>query len=142
MTRSGKLGTTLKSRLHQNFLSHEVVTRSRMKTENLAFLESVTRQFSSLPIRLESISNTFYMQGWKLSRCVNVNQLLIERAISHLCPRVEISNIISQSKLNEKPLRLSLLSSNSSIIEKWSVLIEAPISTCVTKSFKLSEISQ
>ena len=50
MTRSGKLGTTLKSRLHQNFLSHEVVTRSRMKTENLAFLESVTRQFSSLPI--------------------------------------------------------------------------------------------
>ena len=42
------------------------------------------------------------MHGWKLSRCVNVNQLLIERAISHLCPRVEISNIISQSKLNEK----------------------------------------
>ena len=41
------------------------------------------------------------MHGWKLSRCVNVNQLLIERAISHLCPRVEISNIISQSKLNE-----------------------------------------
>ena len=50
MTRSRKLGTTLKSRLHQKFLSHEVVTRSRMKTENLAFLESVTRQFSSLPI--------------------------------------------------------------------------------------------
>jgi len=42
--------STLKSRLHQNFLSHEVVTRSRMKTENLAFLESVARQFSSLPI--------------------------------------------------------------------------------------------
>ena len=42
------------------------------------------------------------MHGWKLSRCVNVNQLLIERAISHLCPRVEISNIISQSELNEK----------------------------------------
>ena len=50
VTRSGKLGTTLKSRLHQNFLSHEVVTRSRMKTENLAYLESVTLQFSSLPI--------------------------------------------------------------------------------------------
>ena len=48
MTRSGKLGTTLKSRLHQNLLSHEVV--SRMKTENLPFLESVARQFSSLPI--------------------------------------------------------------------------------------------
>ena len=50
MTRSGKLGTTLKSRLHQNLLSHEVVTRSRMKKENLPFLESVARQFSSLPI--------------------------------------------------------------------------------------------
>ena len=50
VTRSGKLGTTLKSRLHQNLLSHEVVTRSRMKTENLPFLESVARQFSSLPI--------------------------------------------------------------------------------------------
>ena len=42
------------------------------------------------------------MHGWKLSRCVNVNQLLIERAISHLFLHVEISNIISQSKLNEK----------------------------------------
>ena len=50
MTRSGKPGTTLKSRLHQYFLSHEVVTRSRKKTENFAFLEPVTRQFSSLPI--------------------------------------------------------------------------------------------
>ena len=50
MTQSGKLGTTLKSRLYQNLLSHEVVTRSRMKTENLLFLESVARQFSSLPI--------------------------------------------------------------------------------------------
>ena len=75
VTRSGKLGTTLKSRLHQNILSHEVVTRSRMKTENLAFLESVTRQFSSLPISVDCNSNTFYMHGWKLSRCVNVNQL-------------------------------------------------------------------
>ena len=108
MTRSRKLGTKLKSRLHQKFLSHEVVTRSRMKTQNLAFLESVTRQFSSLPIyswiaiRLESISNTFYIHGWKLSSCVNVNQLLIEHAISHLCPRVEVSNIISRSTLNEK----------------------------------------
>ena len=42
------------------------------------------------------------MHGWKLSRCVNVNQLLMERAISHLCPRVEVSNIILQSKLNEE----------------------------------------
>ena len=42
------------------------------------------------------------MHGWKLSRCVNVNQLLIERAISHLCPRIEVSNIISRSTLNEK----------------------------------------
>ena len=50
VTRSGKPGTTLKSRLHQNFLSHEVVTRSRKKTENFASLESVTREFSSLPI--------------------------------------------------------------------------------------------
>ena len=50
MTRSGKLGTTLNSRLHQNLLSHEAVTRSRMKTENSAFLESVARQFSSVPI--------------------------------------------------------------------------------------------
>ena len=42
------------------------------------------------------------MHGWKLSRCVNVNQLLIENAISHLCPSVEVSNIISRSTLNEK----------------------------------------
>ena len=42
------------------------------------------------------------MHGWKLSSCVNVNQLLIEHAISHLCPRVEVSNIISRSTLNEK----------------------------------------
>ena len=55
-----------------------------------------------IALRLESISNTFYMHGWKLSRCVNVNQLVIERAISHLCPRVEVSNIISRSTLNEK----------------------------------------
>ena len=41
------------------------------------------------------------MHGWKLSRCVNVNQLLIERAISHLCPRVEVLNF-SRSTLNEK----------------------------------------
>ena len=41
------------------------------------------------------------MHGWKLSRCVNVNLLPIERAISHLCPRVEVSNIISRSTLNE-----------------------------------------
>ena len=107
MTQSRKLGTTLKSRLHQKFLSHEVVTCSRMKTENFAFLESVTRQFSSLPIfvdcnKVKSISNTFYIHGWKLSSCVNVNQLLIEHAISHLCPRVKVSNIISRSTLNEK----------------------------------------
>ena len=42
------------------------------------------------------------MHGWKLSSCVNVNQLLIKHAISHLCPRVEVSNIISRSTLNEK----------------------------------------
>ena len=107
MTRSRKLGTTLKSRLHQKFLSHEVVTRSRMKTENLVLLESVTRQFSSLPIfvdcnKVRKYSNTFYIHGWKLSSCVNVNQLLIEHAISHLCQRVEVSNIISRSTLNEK----------------------------------------
>ena len=41
------------------------------------------------------------MHGWKLSRCVNVNQLLIERAISHLCPHIEVSNF-SRSTLNEK----------------------------------------
>ena len=58
-------------------------------------------RYSWIALRLESISNTFYMHGWKLSRCVNVNQLLIERAISHLCPRVEVSNF-SRSTLNEK----------------------------------------
>ena len=42
------------------------------------------------------------MPGWKPFRCVNVNQLLIERAILHLPPRVEVSNIISRSTLNEK----------------------------------------
>ena len=41
------------------------------------------------------------MHGWKLSRCVNINQLLIERAMSHLCPRVEVSNFL-RSTLNEK----------------------------------------
>ena len=41
------------------------------------------------------------MRGWKLSRCVNVNQLLIERAISHFCPRVGVSNF-SRSTLNEE----------------------------------------
>ena len=107
MTRSRKLGTTLKLRLHQKFLSHEVVTHSRMKTENLAYLESVTRQFSSLPIfvdcnKVRKHLNTFYIHGWKLSSCVKVNQLLIEHAISHLCPRVEVSNITSRSTLNEK----------------------------------------
>ena len=50
MARSGKLGTRLKSRLHQSFLSHKVITRSRMKTEDLAFLDSVACKFSSLPI--------------------------------------------------------------------------------------------
>ena len=106
MTRSGKLGTTLKSRLHQNLLSHEVVTRSRMKKKTCRFSRLLLVTFpafrySWIAIRLESISNTFYMHGWKLSRCVNVNQLLIERAISHLCPHIEVSNF-SRSTLNEK----------------------------------------
>ena len=107
MTRSRKLGTTLKSRLHQKFLSHEVVTRSRMKTENLAFLESVTRQFSSLPIfvdcnkvrkHFEYILYT-WMEAFQLCKCKST---AIELVISHLCPRVEVSNIISRSTLNEK----------------------------------------
>ena len=107
MTRSGKLGTTLKSRLYQKFLSHEVVTRSRMKTENLAFLKSVTRQFSSLPISVDcnKVRKHFeyILYAWmEAFQVCKVNQLLIERAISHFCPRVEISNIISQSKFNEK----------------------------------------
>ena len=50
VTQSGKPGTILKSRLHQNFLSHEVVTQSKKKTGNFPFLKSVTHQFSSLPI--------------------------------------------------------------------------------------------
>ena len=92
--------------------SEFLVTRGRhtFKNENrktwlfssLLLVNFPAFRYPWIAIRLESISNTFYMQGWKLSRCVNVNQLLIERAISHLCPRVEISNIISQSKLNEK----------------------------------------
>ena len=102
MTRSGKLGTTLKSMLHQNLLSH--VQECKQKTCNLLSLLLVNFpafRYSWIAIRLESISNTFYMHGWKLSRCVNVNQLLIELAISHLCPPVEVSNF-SQSMLNEK----------------------------------------
>ena len=59
-------------------------------------------RYSWIAIKLESISNTFYMHGWKLSRCVNVNQLLIKHAISRLCPRIAVSNIISRSTLNEK----------------------------------------
>ena len=104
MTRSGKLGTTLKSRLHRNFLPHKVVSHCR-KTwlfTSLLLLNFPFFRYPWIAIRLESISNTFYMHGWKLSRCVNVNQLLMECAISHLCPRVEISNIILQSKLNEE----------------------------------------
>ena len=78
-----------------------------MKRENLAFLESVTRQFSSLPISVDcnKVRKHFeyILYAWmELSRCVNVNQLLIERSISHLCPRVEVLNIISRSTLNEK----------------------------------------
>ena len=42
------------------------------------------------------------MHGWKAFRCVNVNQLLIERAISHLCLRLEVSNISLRSTLNKK----------------------------------------
>ena len=77
MTRSRKLGTTLKSRLHQKFLSHEVVTSSRMKTENLAILESVTRQFSSLPIFVDcnKVRKHFkyilytWMEAFQLCKC-------------------------------------------------------------------------
>ena len=93
--------------------SEILVTRGRhtFKNENrklgfsrssLLLVNFPAFRYPWIAIRLESISNTFYMHGWKLSRCVNVNQLLIERAISHFCPRVAISNIISQSKLNEK----------------------------------------
>ena len=74
-----------------------VVVRFRVRGHNFPVF-----RYPWIAIRLESISNRFYMHGWKLSRCVNVNQLLIERAISHLCPCVEILNIILQSKLNEK----------------------------------------
>ena len=49
------------------------------------------------------------MHGWKLSRCVNVNQLPIKRAISHLCPCAEVTNIISRSTLNEKLVFSTLL---------------------------------
>ena len=78
MTRSGKLGTTLKSRLHQNLLSHEVVTRSRMKTENLLFLESVACQFSSLPIFVDcnKVRKHFeyilyaWMEAFQVCKCI------------------------------------------------------------------------
>ena len=89
MTRSGKLGTTLKSRLHHNFLSRGVVTCSRMKAENLAFLDSVTRQFSSLPIRLESILNGFHMHGWKLFRCVKAGFHMIAESSAIVCDHME-----------------------------------------------------
>ena len=77
MTRSGKLGTTLKLRLHQNLLSHEVVTRSRMKTENLAFLDSVARQSSSLPIFVDcnKVRTNFeyilyaWMEAFQVCKC-------------------------------------------------------------------------
>ena len=57
--------------------SEVLVTRSRMKTENLAFLESVTRQFSSLPIfvdcnkvrkHFEYILYT-WMEAFQLCKC-------------------------------------------------------------------------
>ena len=92
MTRSGKLGTTLKSRLHHNFLSRGVVTCSRMKAENLAFLDSVTRQFSSLPIRLESILNGFHMHGWKLFRCVKAGFHMIAESSAIVCDRLRSCN--------------------------------------------------
>ena len=90
--------------------TESLVTRGRQTSKNenrkLAFSSLLLVNFpafrySWIAVRLERISNTFYMHGWKLSRCVNVNQLLIERAISHLCPRVEVSNF-SRSTLNEK----------------------------------------
>ena len=59
-------------------------------------------RYSWIAVRLERISYTFYMHGWKLSRCVNVNQPPIELAIAQLCLSVEVYNIISQSALNEK----------------------------------------
>ena len=54
-----------------------VVTRSRMKTENLAFLESVARQFSSLPIFVDcnKVRKHFeyilyaWMEAFKVCKC-------------------------------------------------------------------------
>ena len=78
-----------------------------MKTENLAFLKSVTRQFSSLPISVDcnKVRKHFeyilyaWMEAFQVCKCKSTAD---RHAISHLCPRVEISNIISRSKLNEK----------------------------------------
>ena len=63
------------------------------------------------------------MHGWKLSRCVNVNQLLLEHAISHLCPRIELSNIISQSTLKEKLVF-------SRLIKVASLMFCVPLPSC------------
>ena len=52
-------------------------------------------RYSWIAIRLESILNTFYMHGWKFFRCVNINQLLIGRVISHLSARRSFEHIFA-----------------------------------------------
>ena len=107
MTRSGKLGTTLKSRLHQNFLSHEIVTRLRMKRENLVFLEPVARQFSSLPIFVDcnKVRKHFeyilyaWMEAFQVCKCKSTADRTCDFTPLSV---VEVSNIISRSTLNEK----------------------------------------
>ena len=78
-----------------------------MKTENLAFLETVTRQFSSLPIfvdcnkvrkHFEYILYT-WMEAFQLCKCKSTADRTCDFTPS---PRVEFSNIISRSTLNEK----------------------------------------
>ena len=106
MIRSGKLGTLLKSRLHQNLLSQEVVTRSRMRTENLPFLETVACQFSSLPIFVDcnKVRKHFeyilyaWMEAFQVCKCKSTADRtcdftpLSARKVSHF----------SRSTLNEK----------------------------------------
>ena len=84
------------------------ILKSQMKTENLAFLESVTRQFSSLPIFVDcnKVRKHFeyifcaWMEAFQVCKCKSTADRTCD--FTPLSARVEVSNIISRSTLNEK----------------------------------------
>ena len=86
-----------------------------MKTENLAFLESVTRQFSSLPIFVDcnKVRQHFeyifcaWMEAFQVCKFKSTADRTCH--FTPLSARIEVSNIISRSMLNEKLVFSSLI---------------------------------